>query len=197
MQSDGKIVMAGGSDSGPGGASRFTLVRYNSSGSLDTSFGGAGVVTTGFETVENFAGAWDVAIQADGKIVAAGGVAAGTVGGPDGFALARDNLDGSLDTTFDGDGRQTLQFGYSYPGPVMAIQSNGQIVLAGQILAPDENLALARVNTDGSLDTNFGTGGTVTTNIPGEARAVALQADGKIVAVGVSGGDFVAARFCP
>ena len=98
LQGDGKIVAVG--DSG----GDFALARYNPDGSLDPSFAGDGMQTTDFG--RDFEGASDVALQPEGKIVVVGG------GGPGGdFALARYNPDGSLDSSFAGDGMQTTDFG--------------------------------------------------------------------------------------
>jgi uncharacterized delta-60 repeat protein len=150
-----------------------------------------------------FDGASGLAIQGDDKIVAAGRGGFFTV-----FALARYNTDGSLDTTFDGDGMVTTQFfGENIESAAgVAIQTNGKIVVAGSVFSTfDPSFALARYNTDGSLDTSFGTGGKVTTDFgdpsdvgvlcpPGRkdcsedfAKDVAIQSDGKIVAVGGAG----------
>ena len=88
-----------------------------------------------------------MALQADGKIVVAG-VAAPAARD---FALARYNADGTLDTTFDGDGKQTTDFGGVDDGRRGGVQADGKIVVAGQRPA----LALARYNADGTLDTSF------------------------------------------
>ena len=155
----------------------FMLVRYNTDGSLDTSFDSDGLVTTDFGGQDE---AFDVAIQTDGKIVVVGE-------SDDDFALARYNTDGSLDTTFDSDGLVTTDFGVdlsAFAGVV--IQLDGKIVVAGS--AFPGGFALARYNTDGSLDTSFDSDGKVVTTF-GEGLAVALQPDGKIVVSGVTGGD--------
>ena len=175
---DGKIVAAGGV-AGSGG--RFGLARYNPDGSLDATFGGDGKVTTNFTAVED--AAFDVVLQADGKIVAAGLAR-------DDFALARYNADGSLDTSFGGDGRVTTNFaGFLDAAFGVAIQpADGKIVAAGMALSVGR-LALARYNTDGTLDTSFGGDGRVMTNFTrGDDRAdhLAIQADGKIVAAGTA-----------
>src|SRR3982751_1987778 len=102
IQSDGKIVAAG---TGTSEFFGFGLARYNTDGSLDTSFGIGGKVTTSIGVSDD--GAYSVAIQSDGKIVAAGGTLLhycnNGVCDYD-FALIRYNTDGSLDTSFDGDG---------------------------------------------------------------------------------------------
>jgi uncharacterized delta-60 repeat protein len=197
IQGDGKIVAAGFAV-GPGGSNDFALARYNTDGSLDTTFDGDGKVIT------DFAGSFDqaraVALQGDGKIVAAG---IATVSGFN-FGLARYNTNGSLDTTFDGDGKVTTAFGGNEDAFGVAIQVDGKIVAAGFSVdsGGTNDFALARYNTDGTLDTTFSIDGKMTTDFAGstdEARAVAIQGDGQIVAVGfvfVSGaGDFALARY--
>ena len=188
IQPNGKIVAAGPT----GAVDDFALARYNRDGSLDTSFDGDGKVTTDFGS--SFEAALGVAIRPNGEIVAVG-----FGGATDDFALARYNRDGSLDTSFDGDGKVTTDFGFIGPfgDPVhtidvatgVAIQSNGNIVAAGSRLGFGYEFAMARYNGDGSLDTDFGFGGKVTTN--GEldnAFGVAIQLDGKIVAAGTPTG---------
>jgi uncharacterized delta-60 repeat protein len=123
-------------------------------GDLDTSFDANGKVTTDFG---GFDGAAEVAIQPGGKIVAAGSAAGD-------FALARYNRDGSLDASFDGDGKVTTDFGGVFEAAsAVAIQRDGKIVVAGSTGAVDD-FALARYNRDGSLDTRFDGDGKVTTD---------------------------------
>jgi uncharacterized delta-60 repeat protein len=190
IQQDGKIVVAGTA----GG--RFALARYNHDGTLDVTFGGDGRVITRFTSGAE--GARGVAIQGDGKIVAAGYISAGLVGGFGEFALARYDTDGTLDTTFDGDGKVTTDLtpGLDYANDV-AIQQDGRIVAAG-FAADVERFGLARYEVNGALDTTFSGDGEVTTNFtPGfdEADGVAIQGNGKIVAVGGAGGRFALARY--
>ncbi len=202
---DGKIVVAGRSFQAGTGYD-FALARYNSDGSLDWK------VTTDFAEATGFDAAWGVAIQTDGKIVAAGySVQSGI--GPD-FALARYNTDGSLDDTFgddiDGDGTPdgtvTTDFAGSDHGRSVAIQADGKIVVAGrsyQGIPTGDDFALARYDIDGSLDATFGTAGKVITDFGGsdDALSVAIDGDGKIVVAGYSdqwwptGWDFALARY--
>jgi uncharacterized delta-60 repeat protein len=185
IQSDGKIVAAGSAYIGD--SFNFALVRYNTDGSLDASFGTGGIVTTKFSSYEDFGGARAVAIQADGKIVAAGYSGVSDYGTS--FVLARYNTNGSLDTSFGSGGKVFASFDVSD----IAIQSDGKIVIVGDSQIgyyPNTiyNFALARYNANGSLDTTFGTGGKVLTLVgeSSSARAVAIQSDGKIVAAGGS-----------
>jgi uncharacterized delta-60 repeat protein len=182
IQSDGKIVVAGYSFNGSN--DDFALVRYDTNGSLDTGFDSDSKVTTDVGSDNDYARS--VALQSDGKIVAAG---QSYNGFNFDFALVRYNTNGSLDTNFDTDGKvinQIIQKDWAYS---VAIQSDGKIVLAGYSKGSNYDFALVRYNTDGSLDTNFGNGGTVTTAIgSGEdaARSIAIQSDGKIVVAGSS-----------
>src|SRR6266508_2775550 len=198
IQSDGKIVAAGYSGNGSNGD--FALARYNPNGSLDSSFGSGGKVTTPMGSANDDVNS--VAIQSDGKIVVAGY----SRNGPnDDFALARYNPDGSLDSSFGSGGKVTTPIGSSHEGAYsVAIQSDGKIVAAGySVNGIHVIFALARYNPDGSLDSSFGSGGKVTTPIgvssDDRAWSVAIQSDGKIIAAGStaipSGADFAVARY--
>ncbi len=185
IQSDGKIVVTGYS-SNDGYIINFTLVRYNPDGSLNTSFGSGGIVTTEVGKYSSYAKS--VIIQSDGKIVAAGN---SNSNDKDDFALVRYNPDGSLDSNFGSAGIVTTAIGSSSDiANSVAIQSNGKIVAAGYSDNNGNNdFALVRYNPDGSLDTGFSSDGIVTTAIGSSgdiANSVAIQADGKIVAVGYS-----------
>ncbi|MEU0402110.1 calcium-binding protein [Streptomyces sp. NPDC006197] len=193
VQPDGRIVATGKAD--PGGNDDFALARYNADGSPDTGFGTGGRVTTDF-----FGGldqARGMALQADGKIVAAG---LANAGGVFDFALARYNADGTPDAGFDADGRATTDFsGGNDTAASVAVQADGKIIVVGQSTPGD--FALARYNPDGTPDTGFDADGRVTTDFFGAndgANAVALQADGKIVAAGHASStttDFAVARY--
>ena len=203
LQSDDKIIVAGSarhSQSSLG--SDFVLARYNPDGSLDTSFGGDGTVTTHLGDMSDGSDhAGGVAIQsADGKIIAVGAAQNGSSHAD--FALARYNPDGSLDTSFDGDGKVTTDFSNNQSeGAVgIALQPDGRIVAAGTMLSTFTSFAVARYNADGSVDTSFGIGGWVVTGSRDVAAAVALQQDGKIVVVGWSDRnffEFVLVRYSP
>jgi uncharacterized delta-60 repeat protein len=198
LQADGKIVAVGHAGGIGGGGGDFGLARYNPDGSLDTSFSGDGKQETNFGGFGGFDLGNGVAIQSDGKIVAVG--RAGGTGGD--FGLARYNPDGSLDTSFSGDGKRWTDFGGSEEASGVAIQSDGKIVAVGRAEGTgDDDFALARYNPNGSLDTSFSGDGRQTTNFgfTDFANQVALQGDGQIVAVGFtggnSGGDFALARY--
>ncbi|MFH1140349.1 MAG: delta-60 repeat domain-containing protein, partial [Chloroflexota bacterium] len=193
IQSDGKIVAAGQSDYD------FALARFNADGSLDTTFGTSGKVTTDFGGDD--AGE-SMAIQSDGAIVMVGW---SNAGGNADFALARYNANGSLDTSFGTGGKVTTDFGGNSHGLSVAIQGDGRIVVSGNaVVGSPSDFALARYNANGSLDTTFGAGGKVTTDFGGAGGAdsgnsVAIQSDGRIVVAGFSnaGGfnDFALARY--
>src|SRR6185436_1185980 len=132
-----------------------------------------------------------VAIQSDGKIVIAGTTS--NAWSSD-FAIARYNIDGSLDATFSDDGKQTTDLGGEDGASSVAIQADGKIVAVGRsavFSASATTFALGRYNPDGSLDSTFARGGLQVTFFTGEdwASDVALQADGKIVVVGCCGFD--------
>jgi len=174
IQPDGKIVAAGSGI--PVNANQyFAVVRYNSNGSLDTTFGTGGIVRTEFDSTSESASA--VGLTSDGKIVVAGTTFNNS------FAFARYNSNGSLDTTFDGDGKVLLP-GFSVGTPSdMALQPDGKIVGVTE----GNGTTFVRLNTNGSLDTTFDTDGKV--EIPGNmfnsARTIAVQPDGKILGAGM------------
>ena len=200
LQSDGKILVATGfgpptelfaSPTFPS-VQPSALVRYNTNGSLDTTFGISGQAAC-------VASASAIAIQSDGRIIVAGGVPSQLVSGGNqsGFGLVRYSSKGKVDPTFGKGGGVITGFGNALPiGSAFAlgIQSNGDIVVAGQAGSISGNgfgsslFALARYTSTGKLDTAFGSGGITTTAI-GQGNisfvsALVLQTDGKIVAAG-------------
>ncbi|HSK72137.1 MAG TPA: FG-GAP-like repeat-containing protein, partial [Pyrinomonadaceae bacterium] len=182
VQTDGKIVAAGSSSQG---ATNFALARYNRDGSLDTTFGTGGIVTT---LIGSTSTARAIALQADGKIVVAGVSSNGTNAD---FALARYNRDGSLDTTFGTDGKITPPIGDgSEAANAVVIQTDGKIIAAGETSNGTNNdFALVRYNTNGSLDASFGTGGKVVTAVENNDDVIyslVIQPDEKIIAAGRS-----------
>lgn len=174
-------------------------------GDLDPSFGTGGIAITQTASSDLI---YDIALQPDGKIVAAG--ITGAAGDSD-FAVARYNANGSLDSTFGSGGVAVLSFGpLDDYAQAVAIQPDGRIVVAGfaNLGTPPEpkyDFALLRLLPNGTLDPSFGSGGRVTTDVSGsnsdDARAVVLQPDGKIVLAGESYSatsfDFALARYTP
>jgi uncharacterized delta-60 repeat protein len=197
LQPDGKIVAAGFTEGDTN--DDFALARYNSDGTLDMSFGAGGKLHTDF--LNNRDVGYALAIQPDGKIVA-GGVASGN------FGLARYNSDGSLDPSFgySQNGKVNIDFAtHNDLAYAIILQPDGKIVVGGYAFNQgntDADFALARLESNGTLDPSFGTGGRITTDFSGgldSACAVRLQPDGKILAsgyaTGASGKDFALARY--
>ncbi len=187
-----------------GNALAFGLARFTENGQADATFGAKGEVTTTLKSSPS-SEAYAVAIQGDGKIVAAGTAYPGTTGNSV-FALARYNVNGSLDSTFGSKGEvtTTLTGGSTTASNdyarAMFLQPDGKIVVAGTIVPSTGtavSIGLARYNPNGTLDATFGSGGTVVishTVIPGSlidptygrtwiGNAV-VQADGKILVAG-------------
>ena len=186
IQSNGKIVVAGYSY-GPDSPVVFAVARFDRDGSLDRSFSNNGKVRT---LIGRSSVAYAVAIQDDGKIVAAG-YASNRRG--DVFALARYHRDGSLDHSFSLDGTRKVSFGGSFPTAIaqgIVIQPDGKIVVAGGSDGGDGfDFALARLRADGGLDPSFGAGGKVTTSLgplDDLASWLAIQPGGEIVVAGYS-----------
>ena len=189
VQSDGKILVAGGALIGTN--FDFALVRYNSDGSKDTSFDADGIALTGFGSDRGDA-AEAITLQSDGRIILAGSSFNRNTNNLD-FALARYNSDGSLDNTFDADGKVTTDFGISVFGNAMTLQSDGKIVMAGTWSSSngiDADIVLARYSSNGLLDTTFDTDGKVTWDFGGReiANDVAIDSGGKIVVAGSTSG---------
>lgn len=189
LQSDGKIVAAGNSSAVGVFSVDFALSRYNPDGSLDSTFGSGGTVLSDFGSTLDAAS--DVLVQPGGKIVAVG-LSAGD------FAVVRYNADGSLDPTFGTGGLVKTDFGSFDQANAVARQLDGKLVVAG---GTSGGSALARYNTDGSLDTSFGVGGKVVAPFPSFVNDLAITADAKILAAGSSGffpfgsSDFALARY--
>ncbi len=188
IQPNGKIVVAGQAYNPNTGNTDFALARYNSNGSLDNSFDGDGKLTTDFFGSDDYASS--LAIQPNGKIVVAGQTYNPNTFNSD-FALARYNSNGTLDNSFDGDGKLT---GFYLAGntkfTAIALQTDGKIVVAGQAYNPNTgnyDFALARYNSNGSLDNSFDGDGKLTTDFNGYddyATSLAIQTNGKIVVAG-------------
>ena len=191
IQNDGKLIVGGYTYSSD--THDFALVRYNTDGSLDTSFGTGGIVITDFGDSDWL---WSTAIQVDGKIVI-GGYTENL--GLERFVLARYSIDGKLDQAFGNGGIVTTEVdtGVSY-GYSVAIQPDGKILLAGDAFSTHQyDFALVRYNSNGSLDDGFGTNGKVLVNIgfQDETGSMVVQPDGKIVVAGTAVSDFAILRF--
>jgi uncharacterized delta-60 repeat protein len=197
LQPDGKIVTAGIGLFSQG--ERFALARYNPNGSLDSSFGSSGKVTTAIN-----GGASDVALQPDGKIVVAGSTKR-NVRAEALFAVVRYKKDGSLDPTFGSGGIAKTAVGSLDGARAVVLQRDGKIVAVGDIFS---RFGLVRYNANGSLDRSFGSGGRAKAGFGSGSStaptAAALQRDGRIVVAGWvvklsrhSKWEFALARFRP
>ncbi len=186
-QPDGKIVLAG--TSGNTLTDNFVVTRLNPDGTPDASFSGDGAAIADFGASDRVNAA---ALQADGKLVVAG--VTEPLGVQSDVAVARFNANGTLDSSFDEDGLATVDyFGGTDGAEAVLVQPDGSIVLAGYG-SSNQCFTLVRLNPDGSPDPRFqgadmiDTGSFCITFGPGidAARAVALQADGKIVIAGTN-----------
>jgi uncharacterized delta-60 repeat protein len=215
IQPDGKIVVSGVSADDPpysgyaGYGWAYSLVRYNSNGSLDSTFGSGGVVLSHFPNVDDNLSIQNLALDADGRILLIGS-GVGPISTD--FLVVRYNQDGSLDDSFGASGKVLIDFSGNIDSPVdLAVQPNGKILVVGNSLypgifvfvpetpppgwipqggpygygyftvPPKNNLVMARLNPDGTLDDSFGIGGEVVTSIHDKALGIALQPDGKII----------------
>lgn len=163
IQADGKILI-GGYVQNTSGYYTFGIARYNSNGSLDASFGSGGTVIVNSSEGYGFLNA--LTVQSDGKIVAAGNTSSS-------FVVVRLNSNGSLDTTFSGDGIVTIAPTNAVAVANLDVAMQGtKIVTAGY---SGDNAVLTRYNANGSLDATFGSGGIITiTNGAGKAYALSL-----------------------
>lgn len=149
---DGKIY--GGGYIAPNGSYRFALIRYTANGQPDPTFGQNGIVITNFNDYN--ASIVSVAITPENKIIAFGNVST-----PDGgdYALAKYNLDGSPDLTFNGTGQTTIDFGGYDNGTAFAVNSDGKMYIAAvNSYLVEEKFRITRLNADGTLDLTFNNG---------------------------------------
>jgi uncharacterized delta-60 repeat protein len=190
IDADGKIVVAGQTFNGSN--YDIAIVRYTSDGELDTTFGSGGIVIADSLSDE---AAYSVAIQSDGRIVVAG---CWFNGWTDDIVVLRYTSNGELDTTFGSGGVVVTDSGADEAAHSVVIQSDDRIVVAGYAFnGSDDDFALARYLTDGSLDPDFASGSVMTTDFEFDdiAYSVAIQSDGGIVVAGHSGYVFALARY--
>jgi len=181
LQANGKIVFVGTSGQSP--SRDFYIARLNSDGGFDMTFNGTGAVTLDLRGTSDIANS--VKIQPDGKIVVAGESASPASSTERNGAVVRFNADGSLDSTFDSDGKVFLKIDPQSTFETLSelvIQSDGKILAAGD--ASSEKLIMVRYNPDGSLDTTFDNDGKVTFYGGGVFFSLAFQSDGKLLAAG-------------
>lgn len=185
IQNDGKLILTGTS------SYDVKTVRLNTNGTLDTTFNGTGRVITSLATDETKS----VAIQADGKIVVAGYKYDSTLHTSE-FFLIRYNTNGALDTTFNSTGVVLASINKNKPNKPcdVKIQTDGKIVVGGtSYLVYNNDIAVMRFNSNGTLDTTFNGTGKLTSGIltsgRDELQKLAVQSDGKILAAGYSATD--------
>ncbi|MFO0454378.1 MAG: beta strand repeat-containing protein, partial [Planctomycetota bacterium] len=170
-QFDGKLLVVGTTNSDYG------VLRLNADGTIDNTFGSGGKVSIdvgGTDTARN------IRVLSNGKILLVG---RSSNGSDNDFTLVRLNADGSLDTSFDSDGKLLVPVGTIDNSYDLIVQTDGKMIVVGQV---DEDFGIIRLNTDGSLDTTFSGDGKLTQTFGNSdgALAVALQSDGKIVISG-------------
>lgn len=181
IQDDGKILVGGYSND------NFTVARFNTDGTLDSTFGSNGWSTTTFPNAPSYVK--NVKVQDDGKIVLGGFL----INNQNTFemALARINSDGSIDNSFGTVGMVSFNIGNGNDfGEALAIQDDGKVIIPGYSVRETEyNLAMARFDTNGNLDSTFGVDGMVSTDFNQRedyGTAITLQPDNKIILAGYS-----------
>lgn len=174
---DGKLLIGG--ETGSPTPISGTIVKLNPDGTPDTSFGSGGKAGTGFASSFFY----DIAIDSQGRIVVVGAAS-----GASRIAVARLTPNGQPDLSFNGTGRRSFDLGGSETGRAVAIQANGKIVIAGETDANgDDDMAVIRLNPDGSTDTGFGANGTQIVDFAGgddQANDLLIQPDGSLILVG-------------
>jgi uncharacterized delta-60 repeat protein len=186
VASDGRILLTGFTYNGAD--NDLFLMRLTAEGALDTSFNTTGIVTYDSGSGHDWGG--DLALTTAGKIVVTGMTNSSS---PD-LGLWRFNADGSLDTGFDTDGAASYDGGDYDAGRCLILQEDGKILVSGVsaksgVSTTDYDIPLIRFNSDGSLDTGFGTDGVARfdNNVREQGYDLALQSDGKILLTGHSG----------
>ncbi len=193
VQPDGRIVVAG--YTGTGSAVNFMIARFHSNGSLDNSFGFGGFNALDFAGGADYG--WAIALQPDGRILVAGTVFNGV---RNVFGVARFGSDGTLDRSFDLDGKQFYEFsvGPTHWASAIVVQASGRIVVGGHV---GGDFALVAFTPAGGVDSNFGTFGRTIRNLGGDdyLEALAIAPNGWIYGVGsrfIGGnGDWAIARW--
>ncbi len=203
IQSNGKIVVAGSSALANNGPSRFAIVRLNSDGSFDTSFDSDGKAISSSTSIDE--AAHSLVIDSNGRLILGGyryiSPRANGTSGYD-FTLMRFKANGNIDTAFGTSGTTSTYFGTTIANTIInsiSLQSDGKIIAVGEAQKPsDIDLAVARYNTDGSLDNTFGTSGSTTLDIAVDSfqalNNLAIQTDDKIIVGGFLNSDFALAR---
>ncbi|MCB9297635.1 MAG: T9SS type A sorting domain-containing protein [Lewinellaceae bacterium] len=198
LQPDGKIVAVIRGSTIFTNYAELIVARYNVDGILDDTFGENGyiIADTDFHTEIGRA----VALQPDGKIIVATTADNSTTSWK--LLISRFHADGTLDSSFGAEGFQLVSFGEDKKFLTsMALQPDGKIIIAGSLERPALPLydfALARINSDGSLDPGFGIEGIILTQVSSESNRITfltLQPDDKILATGFAGNKMALARY--
>ncbi len=199
LQADGKIVVSGYMANPLTHDYDFAVYRYTQAGTLDKTFAGTGKKAIGFGAGrQDFASS--IAVQPDGKIVVVGTTYDASFSNLN-FAIARLNANGTLDSTFSGDGKQTTNFGGNENARAVAIQPDGKIVVVGlKQVGSTRSFALARYKPNGDLDSTFAGTGKRAIDVSGMGQSIAWAVsiqptDGKLVVCGESAWNMVVARF--
>jgi uncharacterized delta-60 repeat protein len=200
-----RIVLGGGSASGPSAPGTYALMRFTDAGAVDTTFGNSGVVLTNFYNTGD--GIRDIAIDSQNRIVAVGDTR--NCGGLQDASFARYLPNGALDTSFSGDGKFSQDiYGTNNIAWSVAIQSDDKIVASGYAAtaANGNDSTVTRLNVDGTPDASFGPGAlgpgiaaTDLDNTSNMGRSLAISPNGTIV-VGGNGGigyGSMVARYLP
>lgn len=189
LQADGKIITAGRSLNINGNFD-FTLIRQNTDGSLDSTFGQYGIVITDLGADDEITA---LGLQPDGKILATGFSRTG-----DSIlllAIVRYNINGTIDSTFARNGTilNSLNINPVVPAPLVRpdckLQTDGKIVVVSTAFYETNDVLLLRYDSTGMPDQSFGNYGQMAIDFGGNqdfGYALAIQADGKIVAGGAS-----------
>lgn len=216
LDAEGRIVLGGTVEAGASGTD-FAIVRLTRDGTPDPDFSFDGRTTVAVGSGAAYDGTFNTIVQSDGKIVVIGeGPDTDTALDDSDFKLVRLNTDGTLDTSFSGDGKAYVAFdlgGSNEDRAIDAVQlPNGKLIVVGNadVDTEDSDIAVVRLNIDGSRDTSFDSDGRVTFSFdldpafPSEiASGVALDADGNLLIAGAveKGGttahDFAIARLTP
>ena len=203
-QSDGKVIVSGYANQ-PSTGQDFAVVRYNADGSLDSSFGNGGIVTIDFAFSSDVGRG--VTLDSQGRILVSGYSYQGGTTGYD-FAVARLSASGALDTSFSGDGKQTINFGSSDDfGWGVAVDSQDNVLVSGHSYqgTTGSDFAVARLTSSAALDGSFSGDGKQTIDfgsLNDYGYGVAVDSQDKVLVAGqsinpyngASGYDFAVAR---
>ena len=217
VDSSGRVVLGGVVDGGAATGSDFAVARLTRNGQPDTDFSFDGKTTVAVGAGDAYDFNFNTIVQSDGKIVVIGeGPDTADPSDDSDFKLVRLNTDGTLDTTFSGDGKAYVNFDLGGTNSDRALDgvqlANGKLVIVGsaEVDGQGTDFAVARLNADGTRDTSFNGDGRVTfhfdldlVNLNEVASSVAIDANGNILVAGVAASstpgnnDMVIARLTP